>query len=201
MAALQDKHTVVPLHKPPLREKFFFFASGVISSIPLTLFVEQFTNSLVGSLQPSYAILVSAVILAPFIEEFAKAFPLFYRHGETIRSIFTLGFLVGLGFGIVEFFIYVVLLNVPVILRLPGIFFHAATTSITAYGIATKRPASFYFISVFLHFANNFTAFLRSSVDPSTILGSWFILAYVATAATYYLSWYLYGKTSDRIAD
>ena len=33
------------------------------------------------------------MVLAPFIEELAKVFPLFYRHGETQRSLVTLGLL------------------------------------------------------------------------------------------------------------
>ena len=85
-----------------------------------------------------YATLCSTAIAAPFIEEFTKDYPLFYRHGESERSIFTLGFLVGLGFGVSEFFVYVLALGVLILIKVPGIFFHAASTSISAYGIAKK---------------------------------------------------------------
>ena len=34
------------------------------------------------------AAILSTAIFAPFIEEFSKIFPLYYRHGETQRSIF-----------------------------------------------------------------------------------------------------------------
>ena len=51
-------------------------------------------------------------MIAPFIEELAKVFPLFYRHGETERSIVMLGILIGLGFGITEFVLYVAVLGV-----------------------------------------------------------------------------------------
>ena len=142
-----------------------------------------------------YAFLLSAVIFAPFIEEFAKAFPLFYRHGETQRSIFTLGFLVGLGFGVVEFFIYVFVLNVPFEFRLPGIFFHAATTSIIAYGVATKRTLWFYLIAVFLHFSLNFAAFLNRTGSYGDLS---FVLAYAIAASTFFLSWRLFLRTSEK---
>ena len=118
-------------------------------------------------------LLVSVVIVSPFVEEFAKAFPLLYRHGETERSIFTLGLLVGLGFGLVEFFIYVFVLNVPVVYRLGGVLFHTASTSITAYGIAKGRAASFYLVSVVLHFSNNFFAFVFSLADTTVQVGPW----------------------------
>ena len=97
-------------------------------------------------------------VVAPFVEELAKVFPLFYRHGETERSIVTLGVLIGLGFGISEFFLYVVFLHVPPIARVPGVIFHASSASITAYGIAKKNPLPYYLISVMLHAANNFFA-------------------------------------------
>jgi RsiW-degrading membrane proteinase PrsW (M82 family) len=77
------------------------------------------------------------------VEEVAKVFPLFYRHGETERSIFNLGVLVGLGFGVTEFALYVFTLNAFFIFRLPGIIFHASSAGITAYGIAKKKPVLF----------------------------------------------------------
>jgi RsiW-degrading membrane proteinase PrsW (M82 family) len=197
--AMGDAQITISVHKPTTREKLFFFASGIISSVPLTLFIEQFGDNLLESLPEFYAILVSAVLFAPLIEEFAKAFPLFYRHGETQRSIFTLGFLVGLGFGFVEFLIYVFIIHVPIIYRLPGIFFHAATTSITAYGIASKRVTRFYLIAVLLHAGNNFSAFLNLPSNPFELLAPWFLSAYLFTVVTYLLALYLYGKTSDRI--
>ncbi len=137
-----------------------------------------------------YATLISTAILGPLTEEFAKAYPLFYRHGETEKSIFTLGFLVGLGFGISEFFVYVLMLGAPILVRLPGIFFHAASTSITTYGIATNRPVRFYLIAVVLHFSNNFSALFGPF---------WYIGGAAAVVATCFLSWRLYRKTSERI--
>ena len=71
-------------------------------SIPFASFFE--------GLAPSSTVLSAAllvVVLAPFIEELAKVFPLFYRHGETQRSLVSLGLLIGLGFGIAEFVEYV----------------------------------------------------------------------------------------------
>jgi len=192
MATSQENKTIVPLHRPDSKEKLFFFISGIIISVPFALFIERFADSLCVVLPIFYAILCSTAIFAPLVEEFAKAYPLFYRHGETEKSIFTLGFLVGLGFGISEFFVYVLTLGVPILVRLPGIFFHAASTSITAYGVATKRPARFYLSAVVLHFSNNFFALFGPF---------WFIGGVAALAITYFLAWRLYRKTSERIVD
>jgi RsiW-degrading membrane proteinase PrsW (M82 family) len=194
-----ETKTSIPLHRPGLKESFFFFLSGIISSVPFTLVTEQFTVSLAATLPQLDALLLSAVIAAPILEEFAKAFPLLYRHGETERSIFSLGFLTGLGFGIFEFITYVFLLGAPVFLRLPGVVFHGASTSITAYGIATKRALAFYLVAVGLHLSNNFAALLYDTMNSSALLGLWSVFSLFATVVTYVLSWRLYGKTSDRV--
>jgi len=91
---------VIPVHKPDLGELLFFFTCGAVISVPLSLFIYRYTNLVLAGLEPLRITLISSIIFAPLIEEFAKAFPLFYRHGETEKSIFTLGFFVGLGFGI-----------------------------------------------------------------------------------------------------
>jgi RsiW-degrading membrane proteinase PrsW (M82 family) len=147
------RQCVIPLHKPSKKELIFFFASGILVSIPFATFFESLYPT-----QFSAALLV--VVLAPFVEELAKVFPLFYRHGETERSIVTLGLLIGLGFGIAEFFGYVVFLGVPPIARVPGIIFHASSAIIVAYGIAKKKPFPYYLTAVALHVANNFVAFI-----------------------------------------
>jgi hypothetical protein len=116
----------------------------------------------------------------------AKIFPLFHRHAETERSLFTLAFLVGLGFGISEFFVYVGV-GVPVVIRLLGMFFHAASTSITAYGIARGQIEKYYLMAVFLHSMNNLFAELG-------VL--WLIGGLGATLMAYYLSWRFYNSTS-----
>jgi hypothetical protein len=191
MTTLQDKEAVIPLHRPALRERFFFFSSGIITSVPLTLFINGFADYLLINVPVFYAMLFSIVVFAPFVEEFAKAFPLFYRHGETEKSIFNLGFLVGLGFGVSEFFIYVFELGAPVFARLPLVFFHAATTSITAYGLTQKQPTLFYSVAVFLHFLNNGFAMFDEL---------WFLRG-AAVAAAYFLSLHFYNKTSERIVN
>lgn len=186
---MSEGECVIKIHKPDVDEKLFFFLCGVVTSVPLTLFVAQFANSFLASLAPFYAALISAAVFAPFIEEFAKAFPLFYRHGETERSIFDLALFVGLGFGVVELLTYAFLLGVNPLVRLPGLFFHPASTSITAYGIATKRPAPFYLAAVTLHFTNNFLAV----IDP--------VAGYFSTiivAITVFTSWRLHNRTKER---
>ncbi len=191
MATVPDEHKIIPLHKPDSQEKVFFFISGIIISVPLTLYIGSFTDYLcvLSRISLFYVTICTTAIFTPLVEEFAKAYPLFYRHGETERSIFTLGFLVGLGFGISEFFVYVLALGVPIPIRLPGLVFHAASTSITAYGIATKRPVPFYLIAVILHFSNNFSALFGSA---------WLIGGIGAVIIAYFLSWYFYHKTSER---
>jgi RsiW-degrading membrane proteinase PrsW (M82 family) len=189
MATLQDNKAVIPLHRPGLKEKLFFFISGIIISIPFALFVESLSSYFLNIRLPEfYAVALSAAIIAPLSEEFAKAYPLFYRHGETERSIFILGFLVGLGFGIVEFLLYIFVFEAPILIRLPAILFHATNTSITAYGIATRQPIKFYLIAVAFHFSNNFFA----------VFGQFWLIGGVASIAiSYFLSWRLYRKTSE----
>ena len=174
----KDKVTI-HLHKPDASEMVFFFLCGVVISIPLTLFIYQYTDALLAGLTPSTIALISQVFFAPFIEEFSKAYPLFYRHGETQRSIFNLAILVGLGFGVVEILTYIFLLGTPLIYRLPGLFFHPASTSITAYGIAVKRPLPYYLIAVFFHFANNYFALS----GPFPLLASFFVVSLTVVAA------------------
>jgi RsiW-degrading membrane proteinase PrsW (M82 family) len=89
---------------------------------------------------------------------------LFYRHGETERSLLDLGILVGLGFGVTEFALYVFTLGVPFISRVSGVIFHASSTGITAYGIAKKKPVPFYLVAVAFHLANNFFCFILKLV-------------------------------------
>lgn len=192
MATFRDDEIAIKLHRPGFRERIFFFASGTIVSVPLTFFIDAFTNNLCVVLPIFYARLCSTILFTPFIEEFAKAYPLFYRHGETERSIFILGFLVGFGFGITEFLLYRFALGVPIHVRLPGLFFHPASTSITAYGIAKKRPPLFYMIATVLHLLNNLFALFNQF---------WFIGGVAAIAIAYFLSWRLYLRTSERLVD
>ena len=188
---VKGNKVIIEPHRPKLKEKLFFLLSGIIVSIPMTLLFGTLTSNFLGGISFIFADAVSIVIFTPFIEEFAKAFPLFYRHGETEKSIFILGFLVGLGFGLTEFFIYVFLFGVPLPVRIPGILFHAASTSIIAYGIATKRPISFYLIAVGLHFLNNFSALFDNG----------FIGVLIANLIAYYLSWHFYSNISERFID
>jgi RsiW-degrading membrane proteinase PrsW (M82 family) len=184
------KQVTIPIHRPSYRELLFFLLSGAIVSVPLTLFVEgNLTNPLLTGLSAVDITFITVVVFAPFIEEFAKVFPLFYRHGETQRSIFNLALCVGLGFGIVEFITYVLVLGPQVIpQRIPGLFFHPASTSIAAYGIATRKPLPYYLAAVSLHFLNNFFAVLAPVAFPVSA-----IVLVIALSS----SWYLHGKTTE----
>jgi RsiW-degrading membrane proteinase PrsW (M82 family) len=187
---MKNDKVTIHLHKPDASEMLFFFLCGVVTSIPLTLFIYQYTDSLLVGLNPFTIALISQVILAPFIEEFAKAYPLFYRHGETQKSIFNLAILIGLGFGLVELLTYVSVIGTPLTYRLPGLFFHPASTSVTAYGIATKRPLPFYLIAVFLHFSNNYFAL----TSPFPLVGS-----IIVVSVTVFASWQLRSRTKEKI--
>jgi RsiW-degrading membrane proteinase PrsW (M82 family) len=190
---MEKTEVAIKLHKPDAGEMLFFFLCGVIISTPLTLFVYQYTDFLLVGLNSSTITLISRAFFAPFIEEFSKAYPLFYRHGETQRSIFNLAILVGLGFGLVELLTYVSVLNVPIIYRLPGLFFHPASAAVTAYGIATKQPIYFYLIAVFLHFVNNYLALALTDLTIQ-LLGSIFV-----ASISVFTFWQLRNRTKEKI--
>ncbi|MDX1813922.1 MAG: PrsW family glutamic-type intramembrane protease [Candidatus Bathyarchaeia archaeon] len=188
---MHKNKTEIKLHKPDASELIFFFVCGAVISVPLTLFIDQYIDTLLTGLNPFTITLISSALFAPFIEEFAKAYPLFYRHGETQRSIFDLALLVGLGFGIVELITYVYALHASIISRLPGLFFHPASVSITAYGIATKRPLPFYMVAVSLHFSYNFLAVIGRGYGFSPEI---FVLVFAV-----YASWKLRNATREKI--
>jgi RsiW-degrading membrane proteinase PrsW (M82 family) len=188
---MQKDKVVIHIHKPDASEIMFFFLCGVVISVPLTLFIYQYSNILLVGLDPFIATLIAGTIFAPFIEEFAKAYPLFYRHGETERSIFNLALSVGIGFAIVELITYVSLLNADITYRLPGLFFHPASTSITAYGIAIKRPLPYYLAAVALHFSYNYFVLTSPSFG--------FLLALFVMILTVFASWQLRRRTKEKI--
>jgi RsiW-degrading membrane proteinase PrsW (M82 family) len=183
-----EEKAVMPVHKPDVKEKIFFFISGLLVSVPFTLFFSDFTDSLCIVLPMFFVEVCSTVLFAPLIEEFAKVFPLYYRHGETERSIMNLAVLTGLGFGVTEFILYVFTLGAPPISRVPGLIFHASSAGITAYGIAKKKPLRFYLVAVSLHFANNLFAVLGTSLL--------FFPGVAILIATFVLAWRLYQRTS-----
>jgi RsiW-degrading membrane proteinase PrsW (M82 family) len=186
-------HVTIQIHKPSKNELLFFLLSGAVVSVPLTLFIEQFANPFLVGLSEVDIALLTIAIFAPFIEEFSKIFPLFYRHGETQRSIFNLALFVGLGFGIVEFFTYVLTVGPQIIPdRIPGLIFHPASTSISAFGIATKKPLPYYLAAVSLHFANNILAVTVPRPFPAS-----FIILVIAML----VSWRLYEKTKDKFIE
>jgi len=175
-----QRQCVIPIHKPSLRELVFFFSSGILVSIPFTLFFSQFYTFFPSAL--------SIIVFAPFIEELAKVYPLFYRHGETERSYTVLGILIGLGFGISEFVLYVFFLGVPFVTRIPGIIFHTCSASITAYGVAKKNPLPYFLIAVALHLANNFFALTGDIFSLSAEL--------IVIITIYLLAWRYYHRAS-----
>lgn len=160
-------------------EKLFFFLSGIIVGVPVAVLFEVTSHLW-------FTTLGVATIVAPIIEEFAKANPLFYRYERAAKSLMLFGFLAGLGFGLAEFFVYV-LRGVPFFVRLPAIGFHAAGTSIVGYGVFKRSTLRYYFLSVGLHFLNNVFASLGSL---------WFIGGLGATFASYYLAWRFYRLAS-----
>jgi uncharacterized membrane protein len=190
---MKKAEVIIKLHKPDASKMIFFFLCGIIISAPLTLFIYQYTDLLLVGLDSFTVALISRTIFAPFIEEFAKVYPLFYRHGETQRSIFNLSIIVGLGFGIVELLTYVSVLGVPIIYRLPGLFFHPASTAVTAYGITTKRTLPFYLIAVFFHFINNYLS-LTLAFPSLQVLSS-----VIVVSITVFTAWQLSKRTKEKI--
>jgi RsiW-degrading membrane proteinase PrsW (M82 family) len=186
-----EQKAELPVHKPDVKEKIFFFLSGLLVSVPFTLFFSGFTDTLCVALPQFLGSLCSTVLFAPFIEEFAKVFPLFYRHGENQRSLVNLAILTGLGFGITELALYVLVLGAPIVARVPGVIFHASSASITAYGIALKKPLVFYLIAVSLHLANNFFALLINALS--------FVPVLTVLVIAYFLAWRLYNQTSENV--
>jgi hypothetical protein len=188
-----EQKAELPVHKPDVKEKIFFFLSGLLVSVPFTLFFSGFTDTLCVALPQFLGSLCSTVLFAPFIEEFAKVFPLFYRHGETQRSLVNLAILTGLGFGTTEFVLYVLVLGASPVARVPGVIFHASSASITAYGIALKKPVVFYLIAVSLHLANNFFVLLANALS--------FVPVLTVLVIAYFLAWRLYNQTSEKVVE
>jgi len=181
------RQCIIPLHKPSLKELIFFFSCGILVSFPFVLFFNL--------IYPFFPYAIVLIILAPFIEELAKVFPLFYRHGETERSLVILGALIGLGFGISELVLYVFFYGQPLIVRIPPVFFHASSATITAYGVAKKKPLPYYLIATSLHITNNFFAF-----EDSGLFG--WIVATMVLIAAYLLAWRFYHQASvNKIVD
>jgi len=177
----QQPYCTIPLHKPSTKELIFFLISGIVISFPFALFFEQ-----LSSFVPA---IISIVLLAPVIEELAKVFPLFYRHGETERSIVTIGILLGVGFGITELIEYVFLLGVPLVVRIPGVIFHASSAAIVGYGIAKKNPLPYYLLAMALHMANNFLAEFANA-------GFGLLANLIVLVVTYLLAWRFYHLAS-----
>lgn len=190
---MTEQKATISVHKPDIKEKLFFLGAGLLMSVPFTLFFSELSNSLCVAVPPLFAQICATVIFAPFIEEIAKVFPLFYRHGETERSLLDLGILVGLGFGVTEFALYVFTLGVPFISRIPAVIFHASSAAITAYGIAKKKPARFYLIAVAAHLANNLLALFSGAV------AFLYIPAVIVLIGIYLLALRLYRRTSETI--
>ena len=188
-----NEKVVLSIHKPDLKEKIFFLLAGLLVSVPFTIFFSDFSNSLCDFMPILFAQLCSVVLLAPFIEEFAKVFPLLYRHGENERSLMTLGVLTGLGFGITEFILYTFVLGAPLFSRLPGLIFHSASAGITTYGIIKNQPFRFYIFSVTLHSINNVVSLFSTSL-PILIP-----IAIINLVLSYYSFWHFYNKTSEKI--
>jgi len=179
------------IHKPSFTEKLFFLFSGAIISTPFPALANSFTfYTLFFNMPQKDAFFISAVIVAPLIEEFAKAYPLFFRHGETERSIVSLGFLTGLGFGITEFFLYTAIYQISPFVRLPMVLLHATNSSITAYGISQNKAFHFYLIAVILHFLNNYFA----SLGPV-----WVIASGATALVSFTLSIFLFLRSREKL--
>jgi len=181
-----------------LGKKAFFFLSGVLISIPLTIHYRKFVEPLfykIPLFRGQRWILIEPIrkaLFTPLLEEFAKAYPILNRRDDKDRSLVTLGFLVGLGFGIAESFMYISRGDASIITRvlLPSLF-HAASTAIVAYGIAKDRPIRSYLASVTLHSLHNLPAALKKFVQLPWVLTNWPV-----ELVTFSIAFFLLRKTS-----
>lgn len=177
----------IPLHTPNLKEKIFFLLSGAIIGIPVNVYLHNSTIDVIKGLSPFYLLLISEIILAPFIEEFSKLFAFLNRHGETQKSLVDLAFLGGLGFGIAEFVILTFDRGIFFVFNVPGIFFHPLAVVITVYGLAMNQTLKYYLVAVLLHFLHNLFLFFISPINlPITILT--FIFSMLIVVLSYLIS-------------
>jgi len=113
---------------------------------------------------------------------------LFRRRAESPETLILFGFLIGLGFGVSEFLIYVFLAKVPVLVRLPGLFFHGASTAIATMGLVKNNISKYYLIAVILH----------SIVNLFAELGKVYIIGGLGSVIlTYILSYNFYRVAED----
>lgn len=99
-----------------------------------------------------------------------------------------LGFLTGLGFGVVEFIIYVLQFRAAIPFRVVAVVFHAATASLTAYGIWRGQPFRYYMLAVALHTTNNFSSFFGNW---------WYVGGLGGFAVVTFLSWTRYREVQS----
>lgn len=146
-------------YKGNLSTYIWSFLQGLIGSVFLTVIFENIARGfLVDLFRNELAGFILLVIVAPIVEEYFKIYPLFRRRAESPETLIIFGFLIGLGFGVSEFLIYVLLAKVPVLVRLPGLFFHGASAAIATMGLVKNNLAKYYLIAVILHAAVNFFA-------------------------------------------
>ena len=177
------------VHKPSNAEYLYYFAQGLVISVAMTFFFENLARQVVNDFfSTQMAGFMLLVVAAPLIEEYFKIYPLFNRHAETARSLIKLGFSSGLGFGLAEFFVYVFLGGAPVAIRIPGLLFHAASTSITATGLSKNQFSQYYIIAVVLHAMNNFFAELGNL---------WFVGGLATVLLAYIISYRDYSVAED----
>jgi hypothetical protein len=184
-----DQKIVVRVHRPDLKEKLFFFASGLLVAVPFTVVFSQIIDVIYLAVPALVAQLGAVGITTPFIEEFAKVFPLFYRHGENEKSIMTLGILAGLGFGVTAFVIQVATFGAAYATLLPWVFFNAASAGVTAFGIAKNRIVPFFLLAVALHAANSFAFFIGDVF--------FYAVGLIMVGITILLAWEFYRRTSE----
>jgi RsiW-degrading membrane proteinase PrsW (M82 family) len=124
---------------------------------------------------PSAVTFLTVVVIAPFVEEFAKVFGLFRvsRFIDHPRSGLVLGAAVGLGFAATENMLYegsallgggvVLFLTTALIRSFSSALMHGSATSMSGYGLARSRFGGrswvpYYLLAVLMHAAFNLFA-------------------------------------------
>jgi hypothetical protein len=74
---MKKEEVVIQLHKPNTKEMLFFLTSGMIMSVPLTLFIYQYADALLIGLDPFTVALISSAFFCALHRGILKSLPPF----------------------------------------------------------------------------------------------------------------------------
>jgi protease PrsW len=188
--------------REPTSRTFSAFLRGATLSIFLAIILEMILVYLVFGFDiarisdllgkyPGLDTLILACIIAPFVEELTKALGMlpFTRRSRELEDGIVYGAVVGLGFAATENLLYEtsawleggvsVLIGTIIIRTVSSALLHASASSITGYGLTTKKFLGkswvpYYLLAVLLHGVFNLAAsagpFLEGSMGDNGYL-------------------------------